>query len=190
MRVGDELHALPIGSHLDPTTGVFTWQPGVGFVHDYQLVFLRCASPGEPSRDCARREVQVRLHAKGSNRVGPQITIDTPSSDADASQPLVLAGWAVDLDAGAGSGIEAIHVWAYPVAGCGDRPCEPQFVGAASYGGARPDVGAIFGERFADSGFGVVVDGLAPGTYDLAVFAWSTAKDGFVPARVVRTSVR
>jgi hypothetical protein len=36
----------------------------------------------------------------------------------------------------------------------------------------------------------MVVDGLAPGTYDLAVFAWSTAKGGFVPARVVRVAVR
>ena len=35
------LGPLPIGSHLDAATGVFTWQPGVGFVGAYDLVFVR-----------------------------------------------------------------------------------------------------------------------------------------------------
>ena len=34
------------------------------------------------------------------------------------------------------------------------------------------------------------VDGLAPGTYDLAVFAYSTVTGGFVPAKTVRVTVR
>jgi probable HAF family extracellular repeat protein len=194
LRVGDGLAPLPIGSHLDPATGAFTWQPGVGFVHDYDLVFLRCDSRRQAVDDvsagtCRRREVRITLHPKGSNRVGAQITIDTPLPDSMASQPILLAGWAIDLDGSVGTGVDTVHVWAYPVSGCGGG-CEPQFVGAASYGGSRPDVGAVFGERFAGSGFGMVVDGLAPGTYDLAVFAWSTAKGGFVPARVVRVVTR
>jgi hypothetical protein len=194
VRVGTGLDPLPIGSHLDPATGAFTWQPGVGFVHDYDLVFLRCDSRRQAVDDvsagtCRRREVRITLHPKGSNRVGAQITIDTPLPDSMASQPILLAGWAIDLDGSVGTGVDTVHVWAYPVSGCGGG-CEPQFVGAASYGGSRPDVGAVFGERFAGSGFGMVVDGLAPGTYDLAVFAWSTAKGGFVPARVVRVVTR
>ena len=28
---------LPIGSHLDPSTGIFTWTPGAGFVGVYEL---------------------------------------------------------------------------------------------------------------------------------------------------------
>ncbi len=40
------------------------------------------------------------------------------------------------------------------------------------------------------SGFGLVVQGLAHGHYDLAVFAWSTAITDFVPATVVRVTVR
>jgi probable HAF family extracellular repeat protein len=56
LRVGGELRALPIGSHLDPR-GTFTWQPGVGFVGTYELVFVR-ANGGV---DVARRELRVVL---------------------------------------------------------------------------------------------------------------------------------
>ncbi|MEO7889898.1 MAG: hypothetical protein ABIW19_07840 [Vicinamibacterales bacterium] len=56
--------------------------------------------------------------------------------------------------------------------------------------GARPDVTAVYGDRFRNSGYGIGVDSLTPGDYDLAVFAWSTVKDGFVPAKVVRVTVR
>ena len=32
LRTSDGPSPLPVGSHLEPTTGVFTWAPGVGFV--------------------------------------------------------------------------------------------------------------------------------------------------------------
>ena len=62
--------------------------------------------------------------------------------------------------------------------------------GVAGYGGERLDVAALFGDRFRESGYGLTVQGLEPGTYDLAVFAWSTAAQTFVPARVVRVTVK
>ena len=65
----------------------------------------------------------------------------------------------------------------------------PVFVGVAAYGGARPDVAAIYGERFLKSGYGLRVEGLAPGTYDLAVFAYSTVTRGFAPAKIVRVRI-
>jgi hypothetical protein len=181
MRVGDDVGALPIGSHLDAAAGTFTWQPGVGFLHAYDLVFVRWAG----GRADARRDIRIVLHPKGSNRVGPQVVIDTPAPNANVARSLVIAGWALDVDHQSGTGIDAVRVWAYPARG-GD----PVFVGAASYGGARPDVAAVYGERFTKSGYGIVVDSLPRGTYDLAVFAWSTVKNGFIPARVVRVTVR
>ena len=66
----------------------------------------------------------------------------------------------------------------------------PIWIGAAAYGGARPDVAAIYGDRFRDTGYGIIVRGLAPGTYDLAVFAYSTVAGGFAPAKTVRVTVR
>jgi hypothetical protein len=178
---GEELEALPAGSRLDAATGVFTWAPGVGFVGAYDLVFIR----SRDGRPVVRREVRVVLEAKGSGHVGAQAVIDTPRDHAEVNQPFGIGGWAVDLDAPAGTGIDAVHVWAYPVDGSA-----PLFVGAASYGIARPDVAAVHGTRFGESGYGLVVNGLPPATYDLAVFAWSDVVGTFVPARVVRVTVR
>jgi hypothetical protein len=38
--VGGELRALPLGSTMDPESGVFSWFPGPGFLGDYRLVFV------------------------------------------------------------------------------------------------------------------------------------------------------
>ena len=48
----------------------------------------------------------------------------------------------------------------------------------------------MFGDRFTKSGYGITVESLPPGTYDLAVFAWSTVQGTFVPAKLVRVRVR
>ena len=132
-----------------------------------------------------RRDVRIVLQPKGSGAVGPQVVIDTPRSQQDVGQPFVLAGWAADLDAAQGTGIATLHAWAYPLAGG-----PPVFLGATAYGGARPDVAAVHGDQFEASGFGLQVQGLTPGNYDLAVFAWSTERADFVPARTVRVTVR
>ena len=104
----------------------------------------------------------------------------------------VLAGWAADLDSTVDRGVDTVHVWAYPATpstGSG-QAADPIWIGAATYGGARPDVAAVYGDRFLKTGYGLTVQGLAPGTYDLAVFAYSTVTGGFVPAKTVRVTVR
>jgi hypothetical protein len=181
LRVGDRLSRLPIRSHLDPTTGAFTWSPGVGFVGTYDLVFVRFTG----ARLLARREVRFILHPKGSGHLGAQVVIEIPKSQQDVAQPFALGGWAADLDAPAGTGIDALHVWAYPLSGGA-----PVFLGTATYGGARPDVAAVHGDQFRESGYGLLVQGLAAGSHDVAVFAWSHVNGGFVPAQVVRIGVR
>ncbi|MCX7975215.1 MAG: hypothetical protein N3B16_12080, partial [Candidatus Aminicenantes bacterium] len=40
LLVGDELRPLPIGSHFDSERGIFYWQPGPAFLHDYSFVFI------------------------------------------------------------------------------------------------------------------------------------------------------
>jgi hypothetical protein len=172
LRVAGELAPLPSGSRLDAPTGTFTWQPGVGFVGSYDFLF-------------GGREVRIVLRPKGSNRVGPQIAIDTPSAGGEASGSFAVAGWAADLDATSDGGVDTVHVWAYPASGEA-----PIFIGAAAFGGSRPDVAAIYGDRFGTSGYAIDVKGLAPGAYDLAVFAYSTVSGGFAPAKTVRVTVR
>lgn len=41
--IGNQLKPLPIGSHLDIETGIFSWGPGPGFVRLYELVFINKA---------------------------------------------------------------------------------------------------------------------------------------------------
>jgi hypothetical protein len=177
LRTHEGLAPLPIGARLDRATGVFTWGPGVGYVGTYDLEFA--------ARDRTVTRVRVVLHPKRSGGVGPQVVIDRPRMQQDVGQPFELAGWAADLSASQGTGIATLHAWAYPLAGG-----PPVFLGATTCGGARPDVAAVHGEAFEASGFSLSVQGLTPGNYDVAVFAWSTERAGFVPAQVVRLTVR
>jgi hypothetical protein len=181
LKVGGELAALPIGSTLDRSTGEFTWSPGVGFVGTYDLVFVRSAR----GRALAQQNVRIILRPKLSGYVGTQVEIDMPLTGQQVANGFALAGWAGDLDAAAGTGIDTLHAWAYPVAGG-----PPIFLGTPTLGGQRPDVAALHGEQFRDSGFGLVVQGLAPGVYDIAVFPWSNVIAGFAPAKVVRVTVQ
>lgn len=73
-------------------------------------------------------------------------------------------------------------------AACGDA--DPLFLGVATYGGERPDVGSLFGGQFAAPGYGLTVESLPPGVYDLIVYAHSTVTGTFNNAQVVRVTVR
>src|SRR4051794_11549707 len=72
------------------------------------------------------------LTATGSMR----LQVDAPAVNATVSSPFAVGGWALDLSATTGTGIDAVHVWAVPVSG------PATFLGAATLGGARADVGA------------------------------------------------
>ena len=181
MRVGDRLRQLPVGSLLDPETGAFTWSPGVGFVGTYDLVFVRSTSAGATSR----REIRFILQPKGSGHIGSQVVIDTPRAHEEFRGLFSVGGWAADLDTASGTGVNTVHVWAYPSTGGA-----PVFLGVATYGGTRPDVAAIHGDQFRNSGYDLVAPALPSGSYDLAVFVWSNVSGGFVPAQVVRITVR
>ena len=146
------------------------------------------------------------------SRSPPRLRLARQAASAEAAagrpapiaQPFVIAGWAIDPDSAFEARIDTGQVWPYPLtclpdeagtakAGHGatcDGTTNPIFVGVEEYGGDRPDVSAIFGDRFRESGFGIVVESLPAGTYDIAVFAWSTAINAFAPAKVVRVNVR
>jgi hypothetical protein len=181
LRQAGELAKLPVGSRLDPTTGVFTWAPGLGFVGSYDLVFVRW----DGHRAVAQHNVRMILRPKSSGFVGTQVEIDIPQAHQDVGQTFVLAGWAADLDAVVGTGIDTLHVWAVPVAGG-----EPIFLGTPNLGGVRPDVAAVHGDRYREAGFALLVQGLPPGTYDIAAFAWSNVTVGFAPPKTVRVTVK
>jgi hypothetical protein len=116
----------------------------------------------------------------------PKMSVDIPAQGSTVQAGFAVAGWAADLGAASGPGVDAIHVWAYPVTGAA-----PFFVGAGAIGGTRGDVAAAFGKPgMATSGFSLTISDIAPGTYDLAVFARSTIAGTFNNAQVVRVNVQ
>ena len=177
--VGTEIRTLPAGSTLDAAAGRFYWQPPVGFFGSFSLTFA--AGGGQI-------EVQVTLTDRPAATAAPlQMTIDLPTENLSTTGPVVVAGWALDPDAVAGSGVDTIHVWAYR-RDITDAP--PQFMGVAALNVERPDVAQVFGGQFHGAGFQLVTPQLAPGTYDLVVYAWSHQTEQFEDARVVRVVVR
>ena len=107
----------------------------------------------------------------------PRMSLDGPANNATIKQPFNTGGWAVDLGATSGVGVDAVHVWAFPVVngviGAG------QFVNAALLGGARPDVAAVFGSQFANAGFNFLMTGLSPGQYYVGVYVHSSVTGTF-----------
>ena len=102
----------------------------------------------------------------------PITTIDMPGNGS-VSQPYWIAGWAVDTSVPTGTGVDAIHVYAYPNPGSNQSPL---WLGAATYGVFRPDVGAALGHsRFNYSGYQLLSPKVPAGYYKLVVFAHSTA---------------
>jgi hypothetical protein len=55
--VGNELRPLPIGSTLDSRRGVFCWQPGPGFLGEYNFVFMS----QDRSRIKNKKNIRVRI---------------------------------------------------------------------------------------------------------------------------------
>jgi len=169
--VRDQRRPLPLGSSLDAGAGIFYWQPAAGFLGGFDLVFV---TPDEAT-------VAVRVV------VGPPIrmAIDIPAADEVVSAPFTVAGWAVDLASEAQSGIDTVHVWAYPLDGSA-----PIWLGIADYGDPRADVGGLFGAPFANSSYTVSVSGLAPGSYDVVVYPHRARTNTFEGAQIVRVTVR
>jgi hypothetical protein len=191
---GDQRRALPIGSTLDRSTGRFYWQPGPGFIGKYTLLFEPRTSDLPNYRTTERPNdrtsgtvtIDIILQPRHPNGSDVQMAIDLPAP-GDVPGSFLVAGWAIDRGAPVGTGIDTLHVWAYPNPGSGTPPI---FLGAVRLGGVRPDVGAYYGQRFADSAYHLAVTGLPPGSYDLAVFPHSTVTDQFEAAAVVRVTIK
>jgi hypothetical protein len=115
----------------------------------------------------------------------PQMAIDIPPAGSVQTRPFTIAGWAIDRGAPTGTGVDAVHVYAFP---SGGGP--PTFVGAATYGVTRSDVGAYFGARFTDSGYTISVTSAAvpAGDYVFSVYAHSTIA-GFNQVRAISVTV-
>jgi hypothetical protein len=115
----------------------------------------------------------------------PVGAIDAPREGEAVRQPFLFTGWAADLAKSSATGVDAVHVWAYP-----DGGGAPVFVGAARYGQwNRPDVASAMDDAALEkSGYLLLVSGLTPGAYTFVAFAHSTITGAFDP-RVVHVNV-
>jgi hypothetical protein len=113
----------------------------------------------------------------------PSMVIDLPAQGSAVRQPFAIAGWALD-QAATDNGTDSVHAYAYPATGA-----PPIFLGAAAVNGFRPDVGALFGAQHNRSGYGLLVRGLAPGSYTIVIFAHSSYGAGFPLAKTVNVRV-
>ena len=63
LLMGGELRELPAGSSFDPDRGTFYWQPGLGYVGNYDLLFVRKGVDGGRERIPVRVTLQERPSA-------------------------------------------------------------------------------------------------------------------------------
>src|SRR5438876_929662 len=72
----------------------------------------------------------------------PRAELDAPADGSDIASSFTVTGWAVDLGASEGTGIDAVHVWAFPITGDGFG--DATFLGAADLSISRPDIADAF----------------------------------------------
>lgn len=173
VAVNGTLQPLPVGSSFDAAHGRFYWQPVAGFLGAFPIQIAR-----------VRAGV---VEAQWTTTVIVSPGVDETYLQIDATTP-VLAGWALDPAATAGSGIGAVHVWARRPATAGAPASDAVFVGQAALGLFRPDVAAGYGAQFAHAGYQLPLTTLAPGPWEVLVYAWNERTGRWEAARV--TTVR
>jgi hypothetical protein len=146
------------------------------------------ADVAPPATSSMRRAVvaPVSQRAATSMPAGSSVflVLDGLAAGATIAQPVVVTGWAADLATTTDAGVDAVHVWAYPTAGG-----SPRYVGSATLGINRADIAKSFGVSFGSAGFSLWITGLAPGTYDFAIYVHSAVSATFTQSRVVRVTV-
>jgi len=116
----------------------------------------------------------------------PRMWIDLPAQNATVpSASVVISGWALDLGSTSGTGVDTLHVYCIP-----SWTNQAVFLGVASVGDQRPDVGNFFGQsRFAASGWHLVTP-MGPGDYTIVVYSHSAVTNDFTAAQAVPVHVR
>jgi hypothetical protein len=114
------------------------------------------------------------------------MSLDRPFDGEVLTQPIQFSGWALDLDATAGTGVDGVEIWAYSLSG---RQIKPFFISEAKYGYFREDVVKTFGWQFGASGYEASVSGLTPGGYVFIVRARNAEKGHFDQSRQVKVWV-
>src|SRR5579883_3512992 len=131
--------------------------------------FGQTISAPDPTNEPSSAAQATPVPASGDGPSGPpaastRVAIDRPASGATTQQRFTIMGWAVDPES-TGTGVDAVYVYLDGEAGHG------YFLGAAEYGGDRPDVATQLGQpRYGPSGYQLQVE-VPPGEHTLYVYA-------------------
>jgi hypothetical protein len=117
---------------------------------------------------------------------GTLMSVDIPGSGATVAQGFWIAGWALDLGASSGGGVDVVHAYAYPLDWSGGAI----FLGQAPVNVSRPDLAAAYGSQFGSSGYKLAAPALAPGRYRLVVYAHSNVAGAFTAMRMIDVRVQ
>jgi hypothetical protein len=128
-------------------------------------------------------KVSSSMGANGPSN--PILAVDTPAPSATVTSAFEVGGWAVDQGAASGTGVDAVSFYIFP----NDGAAPPVFIGVGKYGAARPDVGAILGSRFTNSGFHFTITGMGPGNFVLGAYAHSTVTNSYTIVKLVHITV-
>lgn len=112
---------------------------------------------------------ELRRYVKSFNS-DPIMEIESPVQSASVAQPFSVSGWAIDLAAIAGIGVDVVRVRAIR----SGTTIEVAW-GTATLGTSRPDIGAIYGSQFVNSGYSLTVANQAAGEYAVFIDAHSVS---------------
>jgi hypothetical protein len=177
------VNAVDVGN----VTGWTLTNPTAGTTYAFRVVaYNRAGEYSDPSAAVNGTAAATTTPAPNPAASRPALAVDTPASSATLAANFVVAGWALDLGATVGTGIDQVDVWAYPNPGSGAAAV---FLGTATYGVSRQDLVPYVGAQFAASGYSLQVRNVAAGTYDLAVFAHSAVAGTYNAVKTARVSV-
>ena len=190
-------HRSDVAYDGDASRVAFWYQPHPNVSQDGRWVLFTSnwektlgADSAAEAGTAARQDVfLLELKAAGASAPevsSPNMAIDAPAANATVTQPFTISGWAVDAGSASDSGVDTLHVWAFPNPGSNQAPI---FLGVANYGSPRADIAGIFGPQFVTSGYGLTVSGLPAGTYQIAVFAHSRITGTFNIVRTVTFTI-
>jgi hypothetical protein len=117
----------------------------------------------------------------GPTESRPAMSIEVPSP-GQVKLPFLIAGWAVDLGALEGTGVDRVEIL--------EGGCEGTVIGIATNGIDRPDVAETYGPQFAYSGWQFEVKLLRPGDYTLAARTKSSGAANYSQCQAIQVTVR
>lgn len=132
---------------------------------------------GQPLKAVYLEEIRTATKVFNSD---PRLAVEIPSEFSSVTQPFTISGWALDLAATSGVGVDMVRVRAIRTGTTTELSW-----GNATFGLSRPDIAALYGTQFDNSGYTISISGKASGQYTIFVDAHSVSSGIWNTASIV-----